>query len=56
MRRESQARFCERLGVKLPGPTRQAYKAVKSYNGAAGVDGQTFEQFVADLKRNLYKI
>jgi RNA-directed DNA polymerase len=34
----------------------EAYKAVKSNNGAAGVDGQTFEQFDANLKRNLYKI
>jgi RNA-directed DNA polymerase len=34
----------------------EAYKAVKSSKGAAGVDGQTIEQFEADLKRNLYKI
>jgi RNA-directed DNA polymerase len=34
----------------------EAYKAVKSKAGAAGVDGQTIEQFEADLKRNLYKI
>jgi RNA-directed DNA polymerase len=33
-----------------------AYKAVKSNGGAAGVDGQTIEQFEADLKRNLYKV
>jgi RNA-directed DNA polymerase len=33
-----------------------AYKAVKSNKGAAGVDGQTIEQFEADLKSNLYKI
>jgi hypothetical protein len=30
----------------------EAYKAVKSNNGAAGVDGQTIEQFEADLKGN----
>jgi hypothetical protein len=30
--------------------------AVKSNGGAAGVDGQTIEQFEADLKCNLYKI
>jgi RNA-directed DNA polymerase len=34
----------------------EAYKAVKSNVGAAGVDGQTIEQFEADLKSNLYKI
>jgi RNA-directed DNA polymerase len=34
----------------------EAYKAVKSNGGAAGVDGQTIKQFEADLKKNLYKI
>jgi RNA-directed DNA polymerase len=34
----------------------EAYKVVKSNAGAAGVDGQTIEQFEADLKSNLYKI
>lgn len=34
----------------------EAFKAVKSKAGAAGVDGQTIEQFEADLKSNLYKI
>src|ERR1700678_843610 len=34
----------------------EAYKAVKSNKGAAGVDGQTIEQFDADLGGNLYKI
>ena len=34
----------------------EAYKAVKSNQGAAGVDGQTIEAFKADLKGNLYKI
>ena len=33
-----------------------AYKAVKTNAGAAGVDGQSLEQFAQDLKRNLYKI
>jgi len=34
----------------------EAYKAVKSNKGAAGVDGQTIEQFETDLKGNLYRI
>ena len=34
----------------------EAYKAVKSNRGAAGVDEQTIEQFEADLSKNLYKI
>jgi len=33
-----------------------AYKAVKTNAGAAGVDGQSLEQFAQNLKRNLYKI
>jgi RNA-directed DNA polymerase len=34
----------------------EAYKAVKSNRGAAGVDEQTIEQFEADSSGNLYKI
>ncbi len=34
----------------------EAFKAVKSNGGAAGVDGQTIEQFEADLQNNLYKL
>ena len=34
----------------------EAYKAVKSNRGAAGVDEQTIEQFEAELAGNLYKI
>jgi RNA-directed DNA polymerase len=34
----------------------EAYKAIKSNGKAAGVDGQTLEQFEADLSGNLYKI
>ena len=34
----------------------EAYKAVKSNAGSAGVDGQTIEQFGSDLRRNLYKL
>src|SRR5580704_19571340 len=34
----------------------EAYKAVKSNRGAAGVDGQTLEMFETDLAGNLYRI
>jgi hypothetical protein len=34
----------------------EAYKAVRSNRGAAGVDGQRLEQFDEDLGGNLYKI
>jgi RNA-directed DNA polymerase len=34
----------------------EAYKAVKSNRGAAGVDEQTIEHFESDLSGNLYKI
>jgi hypothetical protein len=34
----------------------EAYKAVKSNAGSAGVDGQTITQFEADLRGNLYKL
>lgn len=34
----------------------EAYKAVRANAGAAGVDGQTIEQFEANLKGNLYKL
>ncbi|MDB5397110.1 MAG: RNA-directed polymerase [Rhodospirillales bacterium] len=34
----------------------EAYKAVRSNRGAAGVDGQTIEAFEEDLEGNLYKI
>jgi RNA-directed DNA polymerase len=34
----------------------EAYKAVKSNAGAAGVDGQSIEQFEGNLKNNLYKL
>ena len=33
-----------------------AYKVVKANAGAAGVDGQSLEQFGEDLEKNLYKI
>ena len=34
----------------------EAYKSVKANKGAAGVDGQSIEDFEADLKNNLYRI
>jgi len=34
----------------------EAYKSVKANKGAAGVDGQSIEDFEVDLKSNLYKI
>ena len=34
----------------------EAYKAVRSSKGGAGMDGQTIEAFEADLKGNLYRI
>ena len=34
----------------------RAWKLVKANKGAAGVDGETIEQFESDLKGNLYKL
>ena len=34
----------------------EAYEKVKSNQGAAGLDGQTIEEFERDLKKNLYRI
>ncbi len=41
---------CTELGNWL------AYQRVKANKGAAGIDGQTIEDFAQDLKGNLYKI
>ena len=34
----------------------EAYLRVKANKGAAGVDGESIEQFEVDLKGNLYKL
>ena len=34
----------------------EAYLRVKANKGAAGIDGESIEQFEADLKANLYKL
>jgi retron-type reverse transcriptase len=51
---------CSRDGPKSFDISKQvvfeAYRRVKANKGAAGVDGESIEQFEADLKGNLYKL
>ncbi len=34
----------------------EAYRRVKANKGAAGIDGESIDQFEVDLKGNLYKL
>ena len=52
-------RIAEATAKPLPISKRQvweAYKLVKAKGGAAGVDGQTLEEFEEDVGNNLYKL
>ena len=40
----------------LEGVVWEAYREVKANDGAAGVDGESIEEFERDLKGNLYKL
>jgi hypothetical protein len=55
----------KRVGMSIPQdkpfdiPKRlvwEAYERVKANRGAAGVDGQSIDDFEVDLKNNLYRI
>lgn len=52
-------RIASKSAKSIPITKRQvweAYKRVKAKRGAAGVDGQTIEQFDEDVSNNLYKL
>src|SRR5262249_59477555 len=53
--REDRARSAKPFGISKR-EVWEAYKKVKANQGAAGVDGQSIEQFESRLANNLYKL
>ncbi len=45
MTRECQVRICERLGVRLPGPTRQVHKAISVLKSRTANHERTIREF-----------